>query len=129
MNDVITVRRANVILKVPVEQKSEYLAKGFDVLNQNGAVSEHTVPSDMNVLQKAYVEHLKEIDMLNEKLKNLSFTNTDDSDLQNEYDSLLDDYNELVEENEKLNSELENLNSKLENLTAEKASKKSSKKS
>ena len=29
----ITVRRANVLLTIPEDQKSEYLAKGFDVID------------------------------------------------------------------------------------------------
>lgn len=118
----IKVRRANVILRVSEEQKAEYLAKGFDVIGENGTVIEFTVPSDMNVLKKAYSDHIKEIEELKKQIGNSA--NTQDGDLQADYDSLLDDYNELVEENEKLNDELDSLKAELE-----KPAKKSNKKS
>ena len=69
---IIKVRRANVLLRVPEEQKSEYLAKGFDILDDNGNVVEHTTPSDVGTLKTAYTNHVKEIEMLkaeNKKLK------------------------------------------------------------
>ena len=70
--DVIKVRRANVTLHVPDEQRGEYLAKGFDVVDENNNVLEHTVPTDLNTLKAAYSNHIKEIDKLrteNKKLK------------------------------------------------------------
>lgn len=117
----IKVRRANVILRVSEEQKAEYLAKGFDVIGENGAVVESTVPSDINVLKKAYADHLKEIEELK---KQIGGSVNDDLDLQEDYNSLLDDYNALVEENEKLNEELNSLKAEIE-----KPAKKSNKKS
>lgn len=69
---MIRVRRANVVLDVPEEQKSEYLGKGFDVIGDNGKVIEHTVPSDVNTLKASYSNHLEKIAVLekeNEKLK------------------------------------------------------------
>ena len=38
MSEKIIVKRANVLLDVPAEQKDEYLAKGFDVIDKNGKV-------------------------------------------------------------------------------------------
>lgn len=70
--DTITVRRANVILKVAAEQRQEYLNKGFDVIDASGAVIEATVPADVNVLRRAYVEHkakIKELEAEIAKLK------------------------------------------------------------
>ena len=70
--NTITVRRANVVLDVPEEQKAEYLAKGFDVINANGKVVEATVPEDLNTLKTAYSNHLIQIKALqaeNQKLK------------------------------------------------------------
>lgn len=60
------------MLDVPEEQRTEYLAKGYDVLNANGTVAEATVPSDVNVLKRAYVEHLARIKQLEEQLANTS---------------------------------------------------------
>ena len=70
--NIIKVRRANVILQVPEEQRKEYLAKGFDVVDENNNVIEYTVPSDLNTLKTAYSNHIKEIEKLqaeNKKLK------------------------------------------------------------
>ena len=70
--DTITVRRANVILRVSPEQKQEYLNKGFDVIDDTtGAVKEATVPMDVNVLKKAYVEHMAKIKELEDEIKKL----------------------------------------------------------
>lgn len=49
----ITVRRANVLLTVPDYQKGEYLAKGFDVVDNKGKVLEEaTMTNDVGTLQK-----------------------------------------------------------------------------
>lgn len=68
MPEEIKVRRGNVILRVPEYQKGEYLARGFDVISEDGKVVEATVPSDVNILKKAYVEHLAKIKELEAKL-------------------------------------------------------------
>ena len=68
---IIKVRRANVLLRVPEEQKGEYLAKGFDILDDNGNVVEYTTPSDVGTLKTAYVNHIKEIDKLKSEIKKL----------------------------------------------------------
>ena len=68
----ITVRQANVVLDVPEEQKSEYLAKGFDVIGADGKVIEKTTPNDINSLKKAYkelTEKAKKLELENAKLK------------------------------------------------------------
>lgn len=75
----LKVRRGNVILIVPDYQKAEYLAKGFDVVDFNtGKVIESSLPSDVNVLKKAFIEHTallkkkdEEIAILNKKLHDL----------------------------------------------------------
>lgn len=69
--DIIKVRRANVTLHVPEEQRKEYLAKGFDVVDENNNVLEHTVPTDSNTLKVAYSNHIKEIDKLKSEIKKL----------------------------------------------------------
>ncbi len=72
MMKTIKVRRANVVLVVPEEQRKEYLAKGFDVIDSAGKIVEYTIPSDVNILKTAYTNHVKEIEMLkaeNKKLK------------------------------------------------------------
>ena len=58
-------------LHVPEEQRKEYLAKGFDVVDENNNVLEHTVPTDLNTLKVAYSNHIKEIDKLKSEIKKL----------------------------------------------------------
>ena len=70
--EIIQVRRANVILDVPEDQKDEYLAKGFDVLGPDGRVVIKSVPNDMNSLKKAVAdltEENKKLKEENDKLK------------------------------------------------------------
>lgn len=98
---MVTVRRGNVILNVSDEQKQEYINKGYDVISDNGlTVLERTVPSDINVLKKAYVDNAKEIKELKAKLAET--TNESDSDLQADYNALMNDFNEAMEEIEQL---------------------------
>ena len=68
---IIQVRRANVILDVPEEQKGEYLAKGFDVIDAQGRVIERTTPNDINTLKKAYAELTEKVKALEEENKQL----------------------------------------------------------
>ncbi len=75
----IQVRRANVILEVPDEQKDEYLAKGFDVIGPNGKVIEKSIPNDPNSLKKAYTElsdKVKALEEENRQLKEQLASNT-----------------------------------------------------
>lgn len=111
---MITVRRANVLLDVPEEQKYEYLAKGFDVVASDGTVIEHTVPSDVNVLKKAYTDHISEIAKLKAKLAEKS--NESDSVSQEDYNALLSDYNEAMDTIDSLNATIADLENDLDNL-------------
>lgn len=67
----IKVRRANVVLTIPEEQRREYLAKGFDILDEKGNVIEHTTPTDPNTLKTAYINHIKKIETLEAEIKKL----------------------------------------------------------
>lgn len=70
---MIKVRRANVILDIDEAQKSEYLTKGFDVVNEEGKVLEEaTMTNDVGALHKKLAEALEKIKALekeNAKLK------------------------------------------------------------
>jgi len=64
----ITVRKANVLLTVPVEQKEEYLNKGFDVVDSRGnAVIERAIPKDVNALSVMVQELQEEVKKLKEE--------------------------------------------------------------
>lgn len=123
---MVTVRRANVILNVSDEQKQEYLNKGYDVISKNGTVLEGTVPTDVNVLKKAYVDHMNEIKELKAKLAETG--NGSDSDLQADYDALMNDFNEAMEEIEQLRAVIAEYEAE-ENSVAEKEKPAKSKKS
>ena len=61
----ITVRKANVVLDIPEEQKDEYLSKGYDVISARGVVIEAATPQDVPTLQAK----LAELSAENKKLK------------------------------------------------------------
>ena len=73
---IITVRRGNVLLDVPAEQQSEYLAKGYDVLGPNGKVLIKTIPNDINSLKKGYSDLQKENAELKKKIEELQLVIT-----------------------------------------------------
>ena len=51
------IRRANVILQVPEEQVSRYLAQGFDVIDElTGEVLQESIPHNDQALKAKYVE-------------------------------------------------------------------------
>lgn len=65
----VMVRRGNVYLRIPEYQIKEYLAKGFDVIDDNGNVVQASVPNDVNALKVAYVELTNRVKELEEELK------------------------------------------------------------
>ena len=118
---IIKVRHGNVVLRVPNYQMQEYLAKGYDVIDEDGKIIKHTTPSDINELKKAYVEHINKIEELETKLSN---DGADDSVPQEDYDKLLDDYNALQDENEALKARVEELAAEIEASSKKKTTKK-----
>lgn len=76
MDDKITVQRANVILQISPQQLDYYLNQGYNVINAKGEVVQASVPKDVGTLQKAYVDHLKEIEELKDKIKKLEAKRT-----------------------------------------------------
>lgn len=86
----ITVRRANVLLTVPDYQKGEYLAKGFDVVDNKGKVLEEaTMTNDVGTLQKKLGqahERIKQLEAevarLNKELDEMAAEETDTGEQQ-----------------------------------------------
>ena len=70
----ITVRKANVVLNVPEEQRSEYLAKGYDIIGANGGVVESATPQDVPTLQAKLQEALDENARLKAQIATLQAT-------------------------------------------------------
>lgn len=69
--DLITIRRDNVVLDVPADQKSYYMGLGYNVINESGAVIEETVPTDIATLQRYYKDASKKITELEAEIKAL----------------------------------------------------------
>lgn len=67
----ITVKRANVILGISESQLDYYISQGYDVIDETGKVIQASVPTDVGTLQKAYVDHLNEIEALKETIEAL----------------------------------------------------------
>lgn len=65
------VRRANVVLTVTENEMDKYLARGFTIMDDSGKVIKEPVPRDINLLQKAFVEHTAEIEALKQKIAQL----------------------------------------------------------
>lgn len=95
MNEMVLVKRANVVLNVPVGQKDEYISKGFDVINANGQVIEAAAPKDaaaLSVQNQKLQEKIKALEEENQVLK------TQVAELNKELDSLAEDSLEVPEE-------------------------------
>ena len=73
---MVRVQRANVVLQVPEEQIKEYLAKGFDVLGNDGQVVQASVPNDVNLLKQKYVEFSNRIKALEDEVASLKAKKT-----------------------------------------------------
>lgn len=50
MKDTIRVKHANVVLEVPVDEKSDYISKGYSVIDMSGNVIEEALSNDVNEL-------------------------------------------------------------------------------
>ena len=73
---MVRVQRANVVLQVDDEQVNEYLAKGFDVIGDDGKVLQASVPNDVNVLKQKFVEHTERIKALEDEIASLKAKKT-----------------------------------------------------
>lgn len=69
MADIVKVRRANTVLRVPADQADRYLADGYDVIGDNGEIEKESIPNDVNTLRIAYDRHVKRIAELEAELK------------------------------------------------------------
>jgi len=65
------VQRANVYLTIEEAEIPKYLAKGFNLLDASGRVVKQSVPTDIDTLQKAFIEHEAEISKLKSEIQAL----------------------------------------------------------
>lgn len=68
MADTVTVRRGGSYLTIPASAVDRYKAKGYDAVDERGNIIDASVPNDINILKKAYEEHIAEIKRLKEEI-------------------------------------------------------------
>lgn len=71
MNDTVTVRRGGSYLTIPALAVDRYIAKGYDVVDDAGNIIQSGTPNDINILKRAYEEHVAEIKKLKEEIEQL----------------------------------------------------------
>lgn len=71
MSETVTVRRGGSYLTIPALAIERYMAKGYDVVDEAGNVIQGGTPNDINVLKRAYEEHVAEIKKLKEEIAQL----------------------------------------------------------
>jgi len=71
MAETVTVRRGGSYLTIPRLAVDRYIAKGYDVVDEAGNVIEASIPNDINILKRAYEEHIAEIKRLKEEIAKL----------------------------------------------------------
>ena len=71
MNDTVTVRRGGSYLTIPALAIDRYIAKGYDVVDEAGNVLQGGTPNDINILKRAYEQHVAEIKKLKEEIAQL----------------------------------------------------------
>lgn len=70
-NESVLVQRANVVLHISPQQVDYYINQGYNIINERGEVIQSSVPKDIGVLQKAFVEHTAEIERLKSEIEEL----------------------------------------------------------
>lgn len=68
---LIPVERGNVVLKVPEYDVQRYIDQGYSLLDENGVVIKQSIPREVGALQKAFVDHIREIESLKKQVDEL----------------------------------------------------------
>lgn len=71
MDEQILVQRANVVLQISPQQVDYYLNQGYNVIDEKGNVIQKSIPRNLGELQKAYIDHIAEIESLKEEIRKL----------------------------------------------------------
>jgi hypothetical protein len=71
MADTVTVRRGGSYLTIPALAVERYMAKGYDVVDNAGNIVQSGTPNDINILKRAYEQHVEEIKKLKEEIAQL----------------------------------------------------------
>lgn len=73
---LVSVERGNVVLQVPEDDVQRYLDQGYNLIDEHGNVIQASVPRDLGTLQKAYVDHINEIESLKSEIETLKKKDT-----------------------------------------------------
>ena len=68
---LVQIERGNVVLRVPEENVQRYIDQGYSLVDANGNVIKQSIPNDVGTLQRAFVEHTKQIEKLQAEIKSL----------------------------------------------------------
>lgn len=71
MDEKVIVQRANVVLQISPQQVDYYLNQGYNVIDEKGNVIKESIPRNLGDLQKAYIDHVAEIESLKEEIRKL----------------------------------------------------------
>ena len=71
MSETVTVRRGGSYLTISAEAVDRYVAKGYDVVNEQDKVLRGSIPNDVNALKIAYSKHVAEIEKLKKEIEEL----------------------------------------------------------
>jgi hypothetical protein len=71
MAEEIFVQRGNKRLRVKKQYAQDYVAAGYNIVTNGGKVIQQAIPTDVDVLRKAYVEQVSEIAALKKELQEL----------------------------------------------------------
>lgn len=69
MEGRIIVQRANVVLRIRPEEKNYYMQQGYSIIDENGAMVEEAMSTDVATLQTQVAKLKTEIQELKAQLK------------------------------------------------------------
>lgn len=70
--ETVGVQKANKFLRVPADAVDRYIAKGYDVVDEDGQIVVKSIPNDVNTLKSEYskqLETIKKLEAENAELK------------------------------------------------------------
>lgn len=70
--ETVNVQRGNKFLRIPADAVDRYIAKGYDVVDDNDRVIVKSIPNDVNTLKAEYskqLELIKKLEAENAELK------------------------------------------------------------
>lgn len=77
IDKTVTVRRGGSYLTIPATAIDRYLAKGYDVVDENDDIVLESVPNDVNALKRAFDAHVKKIHALEAEIETLKSQKTE----------------------------------------------------